>query len=38
VAKILYDTLKAYTDIKEPELPDSQKAKIDDYKAQLENE
>ncbi|RCW92186.1 PPK2 family polyphosphate kinase [Winogradskyella arenosi] len=38
VAKILYDTLKAYTDIKEPELPDSQKAKIDDYKAQLKNE
>ncbi|MFD1015994.1 PPK2 family polyphosphate kinase [Winogradskyella rapida] len=38
VAKILYDTLKTYTDIKEPELPDSQKAKIDDYKAQLENE
>lgn len=38
VAKILYDTLKTYTDIKEPELPDSEKEKISYYKAQLENE
>ncbi|MUU78104.1 PPK2 family polyphosphate kinase [Winogradskyella endarachnes] len=38
VAKILYDTLKEYTDIKEPELPAKQKANIDSYKAQLENE
>jgi len=38
VAKILYDTLKEYTDIKEPELPAKEKAKIDDYKARLENE
>ncbi|WP_179020442.1 PPK2 family polyphosphate kinase [Winogradskyella forsetii] len=38
VAKILYDTLKAYDDIKEPELPDHQKENIDSYKAQLKNE
>lgn len=38
VAKILYDTLKEYDDIKEPELPDHQKENIDLYKAQLENE
>lgn len=38
VAKILYDTLKTYTDIKEPELPAKQKANIDSYKAELENE
>lgn len=38
VAKILYDTLKEYTDIKEPELPAKQKANIDSYKAELENE
>lgn len=38
VAKILYDTLKTYTDIKEPELPDSEKEKISYYKSQLENE
>ncbi|SDH74841.1 PPK2 family polyphosphate kinase [Winogradskyella thalassocola] len=38
VAKILYDTLKDYTDIKEPELPESQKENIDSYKHQLENE
>ncbi|NRD22932.1 polyphosphate kinase 2 family protein [Winogradskyella litoriviva] len=38
VAKILYDTLKEYKDIKEPELPAKQKANIDLYKAQLENE
>ena len=38
VAKILYDTLKTYTDIKEPELPEHQKANIDSYKQQLENE
>ena len=38
VAKILYETLKEYKDIKEPELPAKQKANIDSYKAQLENE
>ena len=38
VAKILYDTLKTYTDIKEPELPKHQKANIDSYKQQLANE
>lgn len=38
VAKILYDTLKEYKDIREPELPAHQKANIDVYKAQLEKE
>ena len=38
VAKILYDTLKTYTDIKEPELPATDKANIDMYKEQLKNE
>ncbi|NNE31706.1 MAG: polyphosphate kinase 2 family protein [Winogradskyella sp.] len=38
VAKILYDILKTYTDIKEPELPAKNKANIDLYKQQLENE
>lgn len=38
VAKILYDTLKKYEDIKEPELDDETKANIDLYKSQLENE
>lgn len=38
VAKILYDTLKTYTDIKEPELPAKEKANINLYKQQLENE
>lgn len=38
VAKILYDTLKAYTDIKEPELPAKEKANIGLYKKELENE
>lgn len=38
VAKILYDTLKTYSDIQEPELPIEQKAKIDVYKAQLKND
>ncbi|MBF8151497.1 polyphosphate kinase 2 family protein [Winogradskyella sp. F6397] len=38
VAKILYDTLKEYKDIREPELPDHQKENIDTYKAQLKNE
>jgi PPK2 family polyphosphate:nucleotide phosphotransferase len=38
VAKILYDTLKTYTDIKEPELPAKEKANIDLYKQQLKNE
>lgn len=38
VAKILYETLKSYKDIKEPELPAKEKANIDLYKEQLENE
>ncbi|WP_299124031.1 PPK2 family polyphosphate kinase [uncultured Winogradskyella sp.] len=38
VAKILYDTLKTYSDIKEPELPAKEKANIGMYKQQLENE
>ena len=38
VAKILHDTLKTYTDIKEPELPDEEKANIGLYKQELENE
>lgn len=38
VARILYDTLKTYTDIKEPELPAKEKANINLYKQQLENE
>ncbi|RNC84919.1 MAG: polyphosphate kinase 2 family protein [Winogradskyella sp.] len=38
VAKILYDTLKHYTDIVEPELPADDKANIELYKSQLENE
>lgn len=38
VAKTLYDTLKTYKDIKEPELDDEVKANIELYKKQLENE
>ncbi|WP_299097874.1 PPK2 family polyphosphate kinase [uncultured Winogradskyella sp.] len=38
VAKILYDTLKTYKDIKEPELPAKEKANIGLYKQELENE
>ncbi len=38
VAKILYDTLSAYTDIKEPELEKKVKANIEAYKKQLESE
>jgi PPK2 family polyphosphate:nucleotide phosphotransferase len=38
VAKILYDTLKTYADIKEPELPAKEKANINSYKQELENE
>lgn len=38
VAKILYDTLKSYQDIKEPELADEIKANIEVYKQQLNNE
>lgn len=38
VAKILYDTLKQYKDIKEPELPAKEKENIDLYKQELENE
>lgn len=38
VARILYDTLKKYKDIQNPELPDEEKAKIGIYKQQLEKE
>ncbi|MCB0444492.1 MAG: polyphosphate kinase 2 family protein [Gelidibacter sp.] len=38
VAKTLYDTLKTYTDIKEPELDADIKANIERYKQQLEQE
>lgn len=38
VAKIMYDTLSSYTDIKEPELDDDIKANIQFYKEQLNNE
>ena len=38
VAKILYDTLVKYSDIKEPELDDDVKANIEQYKEQLNNE
>ncbi len=38
VAKILYDSLKLYTDIKEPELDAKTKANLSLYKEQLENE
>lgn len=38
LAKILLDTLKTYTDIKEPVLPPNEMANIDTYKQQLENE
>lgn len=38
VAKIMYDTLKTYTDIQEPELDDKTKDNLDLYKQQLESE
>lgn len=38
VAKILYDKLSTYTDIKEPDLSGKHKKHIQDYKQQLENE
>ena len=38
VAKILYDTLKTYSDIKEPELKEEIKVNIEIYKEQLNNE
>jgi len=38
VAKIMYDTLIQYTDIKEPELNDKIKANLELYKEQLNNE
>ncbi len=38
VAKIIFDTLKTYDDIKEPELEDEVKANIALYKHQLNNE
>ncbi|TXE07092.1 polyphosphate kinase 2 family protein [Seonamhaeicola algicola] len=38
VAQTLLDTLKAYTDIKEPEIGDDVKNNIEHYKQQLQNE
>jgi PPK2 family polyphosphate:nucleotide phosphotransferase len=38
VAKIMYDTLKEYTDIQEPELDDQIEANLEMYKQQLESE
>ncbi|MBO3116222.1 polyphosphate kinase 2 family protein [Winogradskyella sp. DF17] len=38
VAKIMYDTLKNFKDIQNPELPADEKANINYYKKQLENE
>jgi len=38
VAKILLDALSAYTDIKEPELPEEHKKNIELYKERLKNE
>ncbi|WP_298313485.1 PPK2 family polyphosphate kinase [uncultured Aquimarina sp.] len=38
VAKTLYDTLKGYDDIREPELDEETKSNIELYKKQLENE
>ncbi|WP_299395575.1 PPK2 family polyphosphate kinase [uncultured Gelidibacter sp.] len=38
VAKVLYDTLKTYKDIKEPELDDDIKANLELYRQQLQNE
>ena len=38
VAKIMYDTLKEYTDIQEPDLDDDVKANLKLYKEQLKNE
>ncbi|WP_430409494.1 PPK2 family polyphosphate kinase [Kordia sp.] len=38
VVKTIYDTLKKYTDIEEPELDDDIKANLEEYKKQLESE
>ncbi|SHJ55627.1 PPK2 family polyphosphate kinase [Aquimarina spongiae] len=38
VARILYDTLKTYEDIQEPELDEETKANLEAYKQQLNNE
>lgn len=38
VAKILFDTLSQYNDIKEPSLPADEMAHLNDYKQQLEQE
>ncbi len=38
VAKTLYDTLKEFKDIQEPELDEKTKANLDMYKQELENE
>ena len=38
VAKIMYDTLKPYTNIKEPELDDDEQENIELYRHQLNSE
>ena len=38
VTKIMYDTLKQYTDIKEPELDEKIKMHLEEYKQELNNE
>lgn len=38
VARILYDTLKAYKDIKEPDLDEKVKANLEEYRRQLKEE
>lgn len=38
VAKIIYETLKQFDDIQEPELDDAIKAHLEEYKKQLNNE
>ena len=38
VAKIMYDTLKQYSDIKEPELDDKIKSHLEEYKQELNDE
>ena len=38
VASILYQSLKAYSDIKEPPLDDDIRARLEEYKAELNNE
>lgn len=38
VARVIFDTLKTYSDIKEPELAEDIKAHLEEYKKQLEQE